>query len=397
MTMDNTIDPRIIDGTIWQAFSEKVAELGQIVWNDEIPDDPLVKAEGAQYLLRFLAAGLRVCVELDDSTHPFIDFNIYNRMSWGLDNPDCNYSYARLDGTQRYRISGHIGCADNIEFQVTSGHHADGNFGAWQSISALRGRDMEVSDDGSFTLTLSAKPTDGNWMKMTGEASFLLIREFFSDWQQRPAQFTMESLDAHYPPAPLTSATIAGRFDLLMQWLEVGARCWQQFAAGILANQPGDISPFLPPADAAALGGQAYGMGAFELAEDEAIILRFTPPDCLVWGISLCDRFLQSIDFDHRQSSLNSSQAMLNNGECIGVIAHRDPGIHNWFDCGGHTLGIIAVRYVLTDEVPAVSYQKIKLTELDDHLPQQIQRIDAQQRSEQLRARRLAYQRRTKP
>src|SRR5258708_1075979 len=63
-------------------------------------------AGGLRYLTRFLAAGLRVCVEADDADHPVFARMIDNAMSWGLDNPDCNYSWARVRGDARYRIEG---------------------------------------------------------------------------------------------------------------------------------------------------------------------------------------------------------------------------------------------------------------------------------------------------
>lgn len=393
---------RVMSGDIWQQFSQKIERLGAIVWGADSDPSPLAKAEGAQYLLRFLAAGLRICVELDDNDHPFIDYSIYNRMSWGLDNPDCNYSYARLDGCTAYRIFGNLGSAANIEFQVTSGHHADGNMGEWVSISAIRGQDMKVEENGAFELLLHLEPQHGNWLALSEAANFLLVREYFADWaEQGPASLYMEKLNAHYPPAPLSTHTVASRFDLLNQWLDVGAQCWQQFARGIMANEPADILPFLPPAGAAALGGQAYGMGSFELSENEAIVLEGQPPDCLVWGISLCDQFFQSIDYEARQSSLNEQQAQLQNGRFIGVIAHQDPGVANWLDPAGHSRGIIALRYVLTEEVPPLSYRRIPLSQLQQTL-EALESCDLPgsistgQRSESLRQRRLAYQQRYK-
>ena len=387
----------LIDGDTWHEFTDSVRQLGGLVWNDTVPATAQERSEGALYLLRFLAAGLRVCVELDDPGHPLIAHNTYNRMSWGLDNPDCNYSYARLDGSTSYRIHGRIGSACNLEFQVTTGHHADGNFTAWQTVSALRGSELVLDDQGQFELTLSpVKPAAGatNWLQVDDQASFLLVREFFADWEgQQPASLQMEKLGAAYPPAPLRAGRIAGHFALLKLWLEAGARCWQDFANGILQNAPAAIQPFIPPAEAAGLGGQAYGMGSFSVAEDEAVILEFAPPQCLVWNISLCDRFFQSIDYEDRQASLNGRQARWQGERCQLVVAHRDPGIHNWLDCGGRNEGIIAVRYVLTETVPPVSYRKVKLTQLDGMLPN-VARCSREARSESLRRRRLAYQQR---
>ena len=44
--------------------------------------------KGLRYLLRFLAAGITVCVEHDDTETPEFGRMIENRVSWGLDNPD---------------------------------------------------------------------------------------------------------------------------------------------------------------------------------------------------------------------------------------------------------------------------------------------------------------------
>lgn len=91
-------DRRVLSGAIWDDLVTRIAGLRDLVWGNDVPDDPVVRAEGARYLLRFLAAGIRVCMELDDTEHPELGANIENRMSWGLDNPDCNYSYCRLRG-----------------------------------------------------------------------------------------------------------------------------------------------------------------------------------------------------------------------------------------------------------------------------------------------------------
>ena len=77
------------------------------------------------------------------------------------------------------------------------------------------------------------------------------------------------------------------------------------------------------------------------------MILELTPPPCRLWGLSLCDRYWQSIDFAARQSSLNSCQATLtDDGRFVGVISHDDPGVANWLDPAGHTEGTFAVRYL---------------------------------------------------
>ncbi len=388
-------DRRVLSGEIWDQLVAGIAGLRDIVWGADVPDDPVVRAEGARHLLRFLAAGIRVCVELDDTENPELGANIENRMSWGLDNPDCNYSYCRLRPGATYRIMGTRGSANQLEFQLTSGHHADGDFARWTVISELEGSELAVADDGTFELYLSPEPHGGNWILLDERASFLLVREFFADWErEEPAVLLIERVDAGLPPTPLTTGRVGSHFDLLLTWLDTGSRCWADFARGFLANEPGDIHPFLPPPEAAGLRGQAYGTGPFHCGPDDAVILEFEPPECEVWEISLCDRFLQSIDFDHRQTSLNSVQSSLVDGRFVAVICHDDPGAANWLDPGGHRQGIIATRFVMADSAPTIRYRSVPRAALDRALPPGVARVDVEERREALRRRRLAVQRR---
>ena len=55
-------------------------------------------------LRRLRDLGIRVCIECDDPDHPSFGRMIDNAMSWGLDNPDCNYTYTRVRGDTDYRI-----------------------------------------------------------------------------------------------------------------------------------------------------------------------------------------------------------------------------------------------------------------------------------------------------
>lgn len=87
-----------------------------------------------------------------------------------------------------------------------------------------------------------------------------------------------------------------------------------------MSGEPGDIALFLPPAEASGLGGQAYGHGPFRCASGDAVVLEFEPPACEVWEISLVDRFFQSIDFDHRQTSLNEQPLRQRARGCSGSV-----------------------------------------------------------------------------
>lgn len=392
-------DRRVLDGELWDLLLAKLAGLRSLVWSDDVPAEGVVRAEGLRYLLRFLAAGIAACVEYDDTETPELGRYIENRMSWGLDNPDCNYSYTRVRADATYRIAGNRGTARHLELQVNTGHMSDGDFTGWRAVSVMSGDELVTDRNGNFELFLSPEEhTAGNWMRLDDTASFLLVRQYFDDWEhERPAELVIEQVGFDYPPAPLATGEIGARVDLLCQWLDVGARCWDAISRGVLRGEPGDLTPFRPPPLASGLKGQAYGMGAWRCEPHEAVILTLEPPACRMWGVSLCDRFWQSIDFANHQSSLNSAQATLtSHGEFVGVITHDDPGVANWLDPAGHREGTVALRYLLPepDDLPTMRYHTVARDELDRELPAGTPRIDPAERRALLERRRRSVARR---
>jgi hypothetical protein len=133
---------------------------------------------------------------------------IDNAMSWGLDNPDCNYSWARVRGDACYRIEGTRGSARQIEFQVNTGHFGDGKMpafsggeGGWRTVSHLAGDQLASDPDGRFAIALSREPRPGNWLRLDDDATFVLVRQYFDDWEhEEPGVFTIVREDASYPP-----------------------------------------------------------------------------------------------------------------------------------------------------------------------------------------------------
>jgi hypothetical protein len=318
-------------------------------------------------------------------------------MTWGLDNPDCLYRITRIDPAGRYRLHGTRGTACHLEIQVNTGHFGDGNVGGWTAVSSITGDELTVAADGSFAVALAPDPPPtGDWLALDETAGFLLVRQYFADWErERPAHLVVERTDRAGPPEPLTSGGIDARLALLGQWLELGGTAWQALSAGIRSQPPGEIRPFVPPASASGLKGLAYGFGAWRCGPDEAVLVEVTPPPCRLWGLSLCDRWWQSIDFAERQSSINQTQATLDGaGRFVGVISHRDPGVVNWLDPGGETEGTLAVRYLFADALPPVTLRTVPLGDLARHLPDDQLTIDPGARLAAGRRRRAAVLRR---
>lgn len=396
MSVEESESESDLDGR-WRALTEQVGALQGLI--ADAPDE-VARVDGYRYLLRFLAAGIRVCTELDDTDNPDLGRSIEHHMTWGLDNPDTLYGYTRLRGDASYRIAGHRGSARHLELQVNTGHQGDGDFAGWKAVAALSGDELVSAADGSFEVVLAPTPHPGNWLRLDERASFLLIRQYFSDWDtEESASLAIERLgDDAFPPARASAERLAAELDLLGQWLTTGAQCWDGLSRGLSGAPPGDVQPFLPPAEASGLKGQAYGMGSWWCGPDEAVVLELEPPACRMWGLSLCDRWWQSIDFANRQSSLNDSQATVGpEGRFVGVIAHDDPGIANWLDTGGHTAGTLALRYLFPDppdHLPALRQRVVPRSDLAAVLPVGTPTVTSAKRLERLAARHRSVARR---
>ncbi|MFA5883403.1 MAG: DUF1214 domain-containing protein [Acidimicrobiia bacterium] len=355
------------------------------------------EADRLRYLLRFLRAGIALCVEYDETETPALTHMIEDRMSWGLDSPDCLYLYCRIRAGGTYRVGGTRGGSRAIDVQVNAGHYADGKFGQWPSVAVVAGDDLTVDADGGIDVVIGGPPRDHDWLPLDDRDGFLLIRQYFGDWEREaPATLTIERLDGPPTTPALTLATMAERIALLQEWLTAGARTWDEVSKGLAGPPMADIEPFLVPAGAGGLSGQAYGMGSWHCRPDEAVVVEFDlPASCRLWSVSLCDRTWQSIDFSDRQSSLNSAQCTPTaDGRFVGAITHDDPGLANWLDPGGHTGGSFAVRFLDADPTPTVRFRTVGRADLDLEIGADAPRVDADTRRAALRSRRIGVQRR---
>ena len=392
-------DPRIASGEAWDRFCERLRRSADRVLGEGVPDTPQLRAEGFRYLTRFLEAGIRSCVSHADPDYPVFGRMIEYTMPWGLDAPDCLYVYAAVRGDAAYRIEGWRGTANHIDIQVNAGHYAQGDVSAWETIDSISGRDLATDVDGRFALTLGG-PRDGqdNWLALREDAGFVLIRQYFADWEnEEPADLLIERVGAAYPIPVVRTDQVADRLALLETWLERGGALWERMSNSFLGLEPNSLIVHLPEnADKhTGMAGQAYGIGNFHCRADEAVIVELEPPACHHWSVSLANYYWESIEYASRQTSLNGHQAVLDpDGVFRAVIAHEDPGVANWLDTGGHTSGSIAARFLLAESAPVPVLRAVSLGDLDTSLPEGAKRMDPATRREILARRRRAVLRR---
>lgn len=393
-------DPRLMDGEAWRALCAAIERSADRVLgeNTAARGTPRDRAEGFRYLTRFLAAGIVSCVAHDDPDYPVFGRMIDYTMPWGLDNPDCLYLYAPLRGGAEYVVTGHRGSANHLDIQVNFGHFANGDIASWGTIASMDGSELRTDPDGAFALHIGGPERAGNWLASAENAEFLLVRQYFDDWaRERPADLLIERAGAEWPiPAPRTDQ-IAGRLDKLSRWLDRGGALWENMSRGFLGVEPNTLVVHMPgPAgERAGMRGQAYGIGHFRCAPDEAVIVELEPPPCRHWGVALANPYWEAIEYASRQSSINRAQARLDaDGAFRAVIAHADPGVANWLDPGGHDEGTITARFVHAERAPAPRFRTVALDALAEALPRDTPRVSPAERDALLARRRRAVIRR---
>ena len=358
------------------------------------PPSALDRAEGLRHLARFLDAGIRLCVEYADPDHPELVRMIERGMTWGLDCPDCLYLYAPVRGGATYRLWGRRGTANHFDVQVNHGHFASGDIAAWGTLSSRSDLELDFGPGGELELWIGGEERARNWLRTAENAEFVLVRQYFADWEsERPGDLWIERVGAPASaPRPRLDA-IAARYARLAEWLSRGGALWARMSQALLAMPENALNVVRPPDDdvRGGLRGQAYGMGNFACGPDEAVLVELAPPRCRHWSVSLANVFWESLDYATRQSSLNGHQARLDaDGVFRGVIAHSDPGVPNWLDPAGHQRGTLAVRFLLADGEPEVRLTRLPLGELRAALPADTPRVGAEERAASLRRRHQA-------
>jgi len=114
------------------------------------------------------------------------------------------------------------------------------------------------------------------------------------------------------------------------------------------------------------LSGQSYYEGAFELEDEEALLLEVkAPEDCTYWSVILGDDLHRTLDWANNHSSLNNFQGKTDSdGTLRFVIAGKDPGVANWLDTAGHPQGVVQGRWLGGTSNPVPTVRKVPVEEI---------------------------------
>ncbi len=349
----------------WRDFCAKLAAAGDVLLAPDVPDDPLIRAEGARYLSRLTKLALEQYVEATDTDFPFFYQLSHTTGKIGADNPDNQYLNASIRGDCEYRITGTRGSM--FYFSIVANamrYHIDGSAHA---TGSLMNDDIVWGPNGEVEIIASATPQPGNWLRLEADTSVIIIRQSALDrLNEKPGSFKIERIGGPAVPAPLSGETISKGLATAAQFVNGIATTFADWTR-LFAQHPNAF----PAIDQSMFqkGGGAkdiyYAHAYWKIAADEAWVIEVTPPECYYWNFQLDNWWMESLDYRFRQITVNKHSARYEADGSIRIIcAASDPGTGNWIDTSGHTEGTALLRWAGATEHPLPVARIVKLKDL---------------------------------
>jgi len=315
----------------------------------------------------------------------------------GQNGQDFYYGVAFVDGRQKYRLSGSMGDSSLSLLQILSGLFGGQDV---RSVGNYDWDNFEVNADGTFDIILSATEEQGNWVKLdpTLDYQFILIRRALLDWQGDAGDIKLERLSEisadDYHADEFDETAIANRIQRATDLVSYLGQYWNIGLYDHYLSNAGEKNKLslLPGTVTSEVGNPIsnYAMAIFELAEDEALIIEMDKaPDGTYWSFQLGDVWSRSLDFTNYLTSINKQEASVaDDGSITIVVSHSDPGIKNWLDTAGRVEGTIVFRNYRATTQPVPATRKVSLSDLDEELPRNIERVTLEQRQQHIDYRR---------
>jgi len=313
-------------------------------------------------------------------------------------NADTFYLYAPVKGSESYRIFGRLGSVT----QTIIGSYLPripGDTSLSGAHDRLTAEDLKVGRDGSIEIAVGPErpPNTDNWLATSADVDQLKIYEVYGDWEhEQRGTFTI-----HHEPSlgrrrgDPTAEELAERIRRVPAAAVRLASYWQQASRGVAGRTtPNAFTELVHPQ--IAMLGALFSKCVWELHDAEALIIEARPPeDSRYWGWSACSLFGTTLDYANRQTSLNHTQAGVDEDGVVRlVLTAQDPGVQNWIDVGGHPVGQLTWR-VSTPTAPSTPTTRV--VPFDDvrlHLPAATRRVTSSERSSEITRRQRQIARR---
>ena len=240
---------------------------------------------------------------------------------------------------------------------------------------------MQGTEPGSQQLTLT----------LSDSSHLIMVREYFFDSEPRqPSRLTIKRLGSAVTPITgvITQTGTSGQSATSFETRAANAvnffnQTWQGSLALADAlkettnsfDRPATVSPdfvgiFYPTPD------NDYHGGSFSLAPGETLVVEGELPTAAFWSITLQDHWMQSIESNGQPASLKGSEITNRDGRYrVWISDTPPPEGEDWLHTGGKSEGLVAIRYLLSDNATAPTAKLLKLSNATNANFQKVQRL----------------------
>ncbi len=330
-------------------------------------DDSRERLEGLLYLSQLVSVSLEMKLAKGSQSAPqFTDWMGSYRKFLG-DSPDAVYHTAEISPDYSYEISGNIADAEYLGFMLY-GTALNGWNRAAGNIST---ESLSLDGDGIFRIVLSKnEPAEAgvDWLPLEDDIHMVMVRQYFHDRPNKhEAVFTIHSLNAPEFLASTDAELVKSMDDATAFFNETMDGSVALIA--MLSANTNNIDP--PKSYSQDFGGVFYPTSDneyfgtwFRLADDEAMVIEAAVPDAPYWSVSLQNRWMQSMDYQHFPVSLNDQQIATGNSRYQIILSHQKPPSGNWLSTAGSNEGLLSIRYQLSSGNEKPSLRVVKFDQL---------------------------------
>lgn len=369
---------------------------------ESMRDDPQVQQEVGRLMLESLASSTLDALGGDGDFPVFLPA-IGQVMNIGQPNADTVYRLARITPGGSYRLRGQRGSPRMAVIAETGSSPGEPGFDPAQARAPRSTHDLnalKADAQGRFDVLLSPQRPDGyagDWWPLSPTSSKLLLRMVSSDWsRERDPAISIERVDSPMDRPRRSAADLEQR---LRRLPNATASMALLFADHVEQLRKEGYVNKLKVFDTSQMGGlasQFYYEGAYDLRDDEALIVEAkVPARCLYRSVILTNELYETTDWYNNHSSLNDAQAAPDaDGVLRVVVSAQDPGVPNWLDPAGYPRGVIQGRWTECDSQPVPSVRKLAFAEVRKALPRDTATLTPEQRERIIRERRTKLQQR---
>ena len=385
----------------WHAFCDQLLGAGDLAFKDANPPAPLHRVDALRFLTQNLGQTFDLALETKDAAFPQIHYFTTPTMKLGGDVSDFTYRMAWISGDHAYKITGKRGTARwfNLTVQGPRPNKIPGT--DWPSLHEpfgdipecnILGHQLKTDAEGNFELFIGGTRQGENWLPTTLGSRKLFIREAFDAWGETPTSLTIERLGMDVPRPPASPETMVSAIGWAGDFITGVMRDWPEHSwmtsGGVCDPGQPNVFPAAAAntADDAKRGRLAANM-VWQLEPHEALIVEMDNHDGF-WMFGMGGVFMQSRDYLHRTTSYTPARTRVDSDNVVRfVIAHDDPGVHNWLDTQGFSGGNLGYRNLMSQNPATFRTRLVARADLLAVLPADTAKVSRAERTAQLQRR----------